>query len=126
MANISKSQKPLKQLKFFYVWFRQVAEDNYKALLSFFAKFPNFTRNDFYIFGESYGGIYVPTLSLRVVTGTAKLKFKVSCLKSFELSKLSRSSLCVCTVGLSLLQMSDLLGKGTYAGVCKSVLLVFS
>lgn len=65
------------------------------ALLSFFAKFPNFTRNDFYIFGESYGGIYVPTLSLRVLTGTAKLKFKVSCLKSFELSKLSRSSLRV-------------------------------
>lgn len=54
----------------------QVAEDNYKALLSFFAKFPNFTQNDFYIFGESYGGIYAPTLSLRVVTGTAKLKFK--------------------------------------------------
>lgn len=54
-----------------------MADDNYQALLSFFAKFPNFTRNDFFIFGESYGGIYVPTLSLRVVTGTAKIKFKV-------------------------------------------------
>lgn len=54
----------------------QVAEDNYKALLSFFAKFPAFTQNDFFIFGESYGGIYVPTLSLRVATGPATFNFK--------------------------------------------------
>lgn len=61
----------------FYMLLFQVADDNYRALLSFFAKFPNFTHNDFFIFGESYGGIYVPTLSLRVVTGPAKLNFKV-------------------------------------------------
>ncbi|XP_070760047.1 lysosomal protective protein isoform X2 [Enoplosus armatus] len=54
----------------------QVAEDNYKALQSFFAKFPNFTKNEFFIFGESYGGIYAPTLSLRVATGAAKINFK--------------------------------------------------
>lgn len=54
----------------------QVAEDNYRALQSFFSKFPNFTKNEFFIFGESYGGIYVPTLSLRVATGTAKMNFK--------------------------------------------------
>lgn len=54
----------------------QVAEDNYQALQSFFAKFPNFTQNEFFIFGESYGGIYAPTLSLRVATGTAKINFK--------------------------------------------------
>lgn len=57
--------------------FFQVAEDNYRALLSFFAKFPAFTQNDFFIFGESYGGIYVPTLSLRVATGPATFNFKV-------------------------------------------------
>ncbi|KAM9366867.1 lysosomal protective protein [Symphorus nematophorus] len=54
----------------------QVADDNYKALQSFFAKFPNFTQNEFFIFGESYGGIYTPTLSLRVATGAAKINFK--------------------------------------------------
>ncbi|XP_074474993.1 lysosomal protective protein [Sebastes fasciatus] len=54
----------------------QVADDNYKALQSFFAKFPNFTQNEFFIFGESYGGIYVPTLSLRVATGAANVNFK--------------------------------------------------
>lgn len=54
----------------------QVADDNYKALQSFFAKFPNFTQNEFFIFGESYGGVYAPTLSLRVATGNAKINFK--------------------------------------------------
>lgn len=90
------------------MWFRQVAEDNYKALLSFFAKFPNFTQNEFFIFGESYGGIYAPTLSLRVVTGAAKIKFKVSRLKSLELPKF---------------KALDLLGRGN---LCESVFLVFS
>lgn len=78
VTNILKSQ-PFKTAQLCTCFF-QVAKDNYKALLSFFAKFPNFTQNEFFIFGESYGGIYVPTLSLRVVTGTAKIKFKVSCL----------------------------------------------
>ncbi|CAL1604035.1 unnamed protein product [Knipowitschia caucasica] len=54
----------------------QVAEDNYKALQSFFSKFPNFTKNEFFIIGESYGGIYVPTLSLLVATGTENINFK--------------------------------------------------
>ncbi|KAL4613652.1 lysosomal protective protein-like isoform X1 [Arapaima gigas] len=55
----------------------QVADNNYLALRSFFSKFPNFTHNDFYIFGESYGGIYAPTLSLRVATGDpAKVNLK--------------------------------------------------
>ncbi|XP_051787611.1 cathepsin A-like [Erpetoichthys calabaricus] len=54
----------------------EVAENNYKALQSFFNKFPNFTLNDFFIFGESYGGIYVPTLSMKIVTGSSKINFK--------------------------------------------------
>uniref|UniRef100_A0A8C9TR07 Carboxypeptidase n=1 Tax=Scleropages formosus TaxID=113540 RepID=A0A8C9TR07_SCLFO len=54
----------------------QVADNNYLALKSFFSKFPNFTQNDFYIFGESYGGIYAPTLSLRVATGGTKINLK--------------------------------------------------
>lgn len=54
----------------------QVAEDNYLALQSFFVKFPHFSQNEFYIIGESYGGIYAPTLSHRVATGTAKINLK--------------------------------------------------
>ncbi|XP_072403706.1 lysosomal protective protein-like [Chiloscyllium punctatum] len=54
----------------------EVAENNYLALQDFFSKFPNFTSNDFYIFGESYGGIYTPTLSLKIVNGPTKINFK--------------------------------------------------
>ncbi|KAM9061114.1 lysosomal protective protein-like [Sarcophilus harrisii] len=55
---------------------QQVAADNYQALQSFFAKFPNFTSNDFYVFGESYAGVYVPSLSAQIVKGPASINFK--------------------------------------------------
>ena len=38
------------------------AEGNLLALQSFFKKFPQFKKNAFFVSGESYGGIYVPTL----------------------------------------------------------------
>ena len=45
-----------------------VAQDNYRALVVFFAKFPNLLKNDFYITGESYAGIYVPYLADLILT----------------------------------------------------------
>uniref|UniRef100_A0A3B4CM12 Lysosomal protective protein n=1 Tax=Pygocentrus nattereri TaxID=42514 RepID=A0A3B4CM12_PYGNA len=54
----------------------QVAEDNYNALLDFFNKFPSFTSNDFYVFAESYGGIYAPTLSKLIASSSANINFK--------------------------------------------------
>ena len=47
------------------------AQDNYGALQAFFAGYPEFAANDFYITGESYAGIYVPTLAKAVVQGNA-------------------------------------------------------
>lgn len=44
-----------------------MAEDNYRALVDFFRKFPNLKKNDFYISGESYAGIYVPTLAMEIL-----------------------------------------------------------
>lgn len=44
----------------------QTAADNYAALNAFFTKFASFQGNDFYVSGESYGGVYVPTLSLKI------------------------------------------------------------
>ncbi|XP_028595262.2 lysosomal protective protein-like [Podarcis muralis] len=54
----------------------QVAEDNYQALQSFFAKFPDFANNEFYVLGESYGGIYVPTLTAKIAEGSAGINLK--------------------------------------------------
>ena len=43
------------------------AQDNLLALLQFFKGFFEYRGNPFYITGESYAGIYVPTLALQVV-----------------------------------------------------------
>lgn len=55
-----------------------MAEDNYQALLNFFQKFPSFASNDFYVFAESYGGIYAPTLSQKIASGSNQINFKVA------------------------------------------------
>lgn len=48
-----------------YIWDDDtVAMNNYVALKDFFRRFPQFVKNEFFITGESYGGIYVPTLTL--------------------------------------------------------------
>ncbi len=39
------------------------SQDNLAALLMWFDKFPEFKNHDFYVSGESYGGVYVPYLS---------------------------------------------------------------
>ena len=56
----------------------QVSLDNYNAIQEFLKKFPEYAKHDFYITGESYGGIYVPTLSVRVLNGveTYPINFK--------------------------------------------------
>jgi len=54
----------------------EVAQNNYNALVDFFAKFPEYAKNDFYITGESYGGIYIPTLSIKILE-QKNMKLKV-------------------------------------------------
>ncbi|KAM3127526.1 hypothetical protein pb186bvf_020358 [Paramecium bursaria] len=44
-----------------------VAKDNLAALKSFYKKFPEFAKNQLYISGESYAGIYVPHLASLVL-----------------------------------------------------------
>ena len=52
--------------------------DNYVALLDFFKKFPQFVKNPFFVTGESYGGVYVPTLSYRILQGNSTINMKVN------------------------------------------------
>jgi cathepsin A (carboxypeptidase C) len=43
-----------------------VSYENLKAVQQFFDAFPEFRSNDLYLSGESYGGIYIPYLALRI------------------------------------------------------------
>ena len=43
------------------------ASDNLNALIDFFTKFPSLKSHDFYVSGESYAGIYVPTLAYKIL-----------------------------------------------------------
>ncbi|MED6197214.1 Serine carboxypeptidase-like 20, partial [Stylosanthes scabra] len=47
----------------------QTAFDTHAFLLKWFEQFPEFVANPFYIAGESYAGVYVPTLAFEVVKG---------------------------------------------------------
>jgi len=49
----------------------KTADDNYQFLLNFFQEFPEFQKNDFYVAGESYAGVYVPTLAYTIDQGNA-------------------------------------------------------
>ena len=40
----------------------KTAEDNYQFLLNWFVEFSEFADNEFWVTGESYGGVYVPML----------------------------------------------------------------
>ena len=43
-----------------------VAEDNHIILQQFFKGYPEYLKNLFFIFGESYAGVYVPTLVMQI------------------------------------------------------------
>lgn len=44
-----------------------VTTDNLNALTYFFTRFPTYLKNDLYIAGTGYAGIYGPYLALRIL-----------------------------------------------------------
>lgn len=60
-AGVGFSQCPNKSECNFTDWNSSV--DNLAAMLSFFDIYPSFRKNDLYISGESYAGLYVPYLA---------------------------------------------------------------
>jgi carboxypeptidase C (cathepsin A) len=45
----------------------ELAEDNVKALVSFFTKFPHLKDQDLFLAGEGYSGVMVPWLASRII-----------------------------------------------------------
>ncbi|CAG2116989.1 unnamed protein product [Medioppia subpectinata] len=52
------------------------ALDNYLSLESFFIKFPQFKKNEFYITGESYAGVYIPMLAKSIYQHNSTINLK--------------------------------------------------
>ena len=54
----------------------QTAKDNHEAIRSFFLKFPQFKSNAFFVTGESYAGIYVPTLATQILRNSPDINLQ--------------------------------------------------
>lgn len=58
-------------------WTDELASENtYLALQVFYSKFPSLKSKDLYLTGESYAGIYIPTLARRILEGTVEMNLK--------------------------------------------------
>lgn len=47
----------------------EVANDMYKFMQAFYAAYPQYATNDFFVYGESYGGHYAPATAHRIWKG---------------------------------------------------------
>jgi len=59
--------------------------ENYEAIKQFFARHNTFRNHSVYITGESYGGVYLPTLGARIVDGQGEFPINLKVKKSVGL-----------------------------------------
>lgn len=52
-----------------------ITEDHYTALLDFYKKYPTYTKNQLFLIGESYSGVYTPLLAKKVIDAIDKGTF---------------------------------------------------
>jgi len=52
------------------------ASDAYDFLVNFFQSYPEYSKNDFYITGESYAGIYIPMLAEQIMNKSKTINLK--------------------------------------------------
>jgi carboxypeptidase C (cathepsin A) len=75
----------------------QTANDNLAAVEKFFELFPSFTSNPFFITGESYAGIYVPTLAEAIMNAAANGSYSGAPLKGIAVGNgCSGSEIGIC------------------------------
>uniref|UniRef100_A0A914MIZ2 Carboxypeptidase n=1 Tax=Meloidogyne incognita TaxID=6306 RepID=A0A914MIZ2_MELIC len=55
----------------------EVAVANYAALKDFFNKYPSFNSNPFYLAGESYAGVYIPMLGVKILESIKDTKINL-------------------------------------------------
>ena len=78
--------------------------DNFWALKYFIMHFPEYSKNEFFLTGESYGGIYVPTLAARIVDDK-DFNFKVIVL---VVTRFAKSVICIVTILLANILISKI------------------
>ena len=65
---------------------KNTAKDNYAFLVNWLERFPEYKDRDFYIFGESYAGHYVPQLAHVVLSHNKKVGKTIVNLKGIIVS----------------------------------------
>lgn len=61
----------------------EVRDDCFRALLDFFTKFPKYTKNELYLAGLSYAGVYIPMLAAKIVSEQMTGRFPTNLTVSF-------------------------------------------
>ncbi|KAH9376335.1 hypothetical protein HPB48_018504 [Haemaphysalis longicornis] len=73
----------------------KTADDNYLAIQAFFRKFPTLRKKEFYITGESYGGVYVPMLTQRLLKAPKGINLRPELLLSQQRKQLEATQFMI-------------------------------